>query len=621
MSNRLAELEQYLLSRTANRRVPTKQRKQRSALNRMRQSGGAIAIPSVPASPAAAGLSAKVSRWPSRRHAISMAAQRARAYNAISYDVPGVFNVIAQPSSMACWATVFTMLKSWRSQQSMSIEEALRTVGQRWVDIYRSNSGLSGDDKVVFLSIAGLAAEPPQSFTVEGWEQLLRNYGPIWVTTDEAPGKTWAIHARIITGIQGDGTLENTRFKIVDPAGGRRYEESIATFLPKYEEEVIRTGYMRIQVVHWQTDARSEQQAITFGRNIGSRSRPMNISAALTAQRQARAMGAIDVRYNVQLVRQQTDMSCWAAGFAMIVGWRDQISIDPAEIARPTGYWEDYREALNACGVNHGLPPNDREVMNLWGFVPEPPQTYTVDAFADLLRNYGPLWVASAEPGPHIRVVTGIQGDGTPDGTLLYINDPWEQGMTIFRPNNRGSQYTETYRQFVEKQSTLGGQEINLNAPIYVAHLPELPSWMNSSTAQNFSYFMGRPVAMESPSNPDNYRLLTSGTWNSNTRLTVQGGQGVWFKIKNVNVLGTTISIADQAGQNKQSIILPQTTVEFVFTTFGTEPMGWCFDIRTDSDAFMVTWELWSTWVPGMQSYQERRTEDALRPAVVGQIR
>ncbi len=592
MSNRLAELERTINRRTQNRPAPPPPHRERSALQRAQQPPlTSTPPPGAPVANAPAkGLSAKVSRWPSRRNAAALS-RSVSAFNAISYDVPGVFNVLAQPSSMACWATVFTMMKMWREQQSMSIETALGTVGQRWVDIYTANSGLPSADKPTFISSAGLVAEPPQSWSLQGWEQLLRNYGPIWVTTDEAAGLPWAIHARIITGIYGDGTPEGTKFKIIDPAGGRRYEESIATFIPKYEEEVIRTGHMRIQVVHWQADGRSQQQAISFGRNVAARSRPMDLSGALSAHQQARAMGAIDVRYNVQLVPQLTGMSCWAAAFAMIVGWRDQMSIDYTEIVRGQGYWQQYQRGLNI---------EDANAHQIWGLTPEAPQSYTVEGFADLLRSYGPLWVASAEPSGHVRVVTGMQGDGTPDGTTLYINDPWEQGMTSFRPSNQGSQITETYSQFVQKQEALADRTSHLPGAIYVSHLPQLPSWMNSAAAQSFSYFMGRPVAMESPSNPQNFRMLTSGTWNSNTTLNVQGGQAMWFKIRNANVLGTTISITDQAGQNKQSIILPQTTVEFVFSIFGSEPMGWRFDIRTNSDAFMVTWELWSTWVPGM---------------------
>jgi len=283
-------------------------------------------------------------------------------------------------------------------------------------------------------------------------------------------------------------------------------------------------------------------------------------------------------------------MSCWAAGCAMLIGWRDQICIDPAEIARAAGRWAQYR---------NGLEPQDTRVFDIWGMVTEAPQTYTVEGFRQLLENYGPLWVASAEPGAHIRVVTGIYGDGTADGTTLLINDPWEQGMNAFRANNNGSRTTETYREFIRKQANLANREMTIDAPIYVAHLPQLPSWLNSSQAKAMSAYIGLPVAMEAPSNPGNYRRLQSGTWNQNVRINVQGGQGMWFKIRNVNVLGTTITISDHLRQQKSSLILPQQEVGFLFTCFGNEPMSWRFDIRTESDAFMVVWELLSTWAPG----------------------
>ncbi|MEW5918517.1 MAG: papain-like cysteine protease family protein, partial [Gemmatimonadota bacterium] len=58
------------------------------------------------------------------------------------------------------------------------------------------------------------------------------------------------------------------------------------------------------------------------------------------------AAAAIDVRHEVQLVPQLTGFSCWAAGAAMLVGWREQMSIDPSEIARATGYWAQYAAGL-----------------------------------------------------------------------------------------------------------------------------------------------------------------------------------------------------------------------------------------------------------------------------------
>jgi hypothetical protein len=37
-------------------------------------------------------------------------------------------------------------------------------------------------------------------------------------------------------------------------------------------------------------------------------------------------------------------------------------------------------------------------------------------------------------------------------------------------------------------------------------------------------------------------------------------------------------------------ILLPGVTSNIEFTTFGAEPMGWSFNVGTDSDAFLVRW-------------------------------
>ncbi len=170
----------------------------------------------------------------------------------------------------------------------------------------------------------------------------------------------------------------------------------------------------------------------------------------------------IEVMYDVPLIPQQTGMSCWAAGAAMLVSWRDRISIDPSEIAAARGYWAQYQQ---------GLDPEDTGIFPVWGMVAEPAQTYTVEGFKQLLETYGPLWVASATPSAHIRVVTGLRGDGTPEGTFVYINDPWERGMKSFRSSNRGSRYQETYAEFVQKQAELARRESSRSGAIYVAHL------------------------------------------------------------------------------------------------------------------------------------------------------
>jgi hypothetical protein len=93
---------------------------------------------------------------------------------------------------------------------------------------------------------------------------------------------------------------------------------------------------------------------------------------------------------------------------------------------------------------------------------------------------------------------------------------------------------------------------------------------------------------------------LTSGVWNSSCSLSVDGGQGMHFAIKNVSVIGTSISITSRDGQTQGTNILPQQTVDLEFSCFGKEPMSWVFDIKTYSSAFIVAWKLYSNWVPGI---------------------
>lgn len=157
------------------------------------------------------------------------------------------------------------------------------------------------------------------------------------------------------------------------------------------------------------------------------------------------------MKYDVHLVPQSTSMSCWAASIAMILGWKDQACFDPQLIAANNG------------GLNYmpsfvrGLDPNDRHILERNGFLLDAPQCYMLTSVQALIDSHGPLWVASAAPAPHIRVVTGY------DGQNLYINDPG--------PVNSGSRYVASFRSFFGQMETLGAQELKQKAPVYVAYL------------------------------------------------------------------------------------------------------------------------------------------------------
>lgn len=143
--------------------------------------------------------------------------------------------------------------------------------------------------------------------------------------------------------------------------------------------------------------------------------------------------GATDVWHEVPLVPQLTGMSCWAAAAAMLIGWRDCVDVDPAELARGSGRWREYQI---------GIAPDDIDTLaRVWDFeVIDGRKEMRFDELAEVLHRRGPLWVGEASPGLHVVVVAGVRGDGDPERSFVRIADPWPEG--------RGERYTITFAEF-----------------------------------------------------------------------------------------------------------------------------------------------------------------------------
>jgi hypothetical protein len=153
----------------------------------------------------------------------------------VNYTVPGQFFRIQQPKTMACWATVATMLSSWKQQTKRTIPDVLDGAGAVYRQLYEANVGLSSSDKTGFLTAAKLFAEPPASYNANGLMSLMKAHGPLWVTTAEPNGAKFSIHARVLTGIMGDGTGDGTTLMVVDPDDGQTHLESLSDFTKKIE--------------------------------------------------------------------------------------------------------------------------------------------------------------------------------------------------------------------------------------------------------------------------------------------------------------------------------------------------------------------------------------------------
>ena len=164
-----------------------------------------------------------------------------------SYVVPGMMaarDQLAQGHTNLCWAYSYAMLESWRRQQSLEVRQLIEGVGSAWLQRYDNNRGLPWVQGKEFYNAAGLTTEPLQCFPVSHWTELLRNHGPLLL--DTLNNSFQGGHARVLYGVEGDGTPSGTRMLILDPWKGADYRESYEDFIAKYDgvayQEPIRTA-------------------------------------------------------------------------------------------------------------------------------------------------------------------------------------------------------------------------------------------------------------------------------------------------------------------------------------------------------------------------------------------
>lgn len=131
---------------------------------------------------------------------------------------------------------------------------------------------------------------------------------------------------------------------------------------------------------------------------------------------------SINIQHPVLLYAQPTGMTCWSAATTMLFGTTFSAGPGSARLGTTGG--------LNASFTNiHAF-------ANSYGLHLHAPQSWTMAGIIDLLRR-GPVAMMGALPSLHAVVIGGVSGDGTPDGTILTIYDPW--------PPNVGRKYQVSY--------------------------------------------------------------------------------------------------------------------------------------------------------------------------------
>jgi monoamine oxidase len=178
----------------------------------------------------------------------------------------------------------------------------------------------------------------------------------------------------------------------------------------------------------------------------------------------------VRVLYDVPLIPQPDKLSCWAASIAMLVSYRNQASIDPESLAEEVG---------RSLRTSYGWDMLE-EVKDYYGFVdielPSNTSLYVQPSqWQEWLERYGPLWVTVIGAPSHAVVVRALVGDGTPEGTKVYVNNPWDidtafsNDQVDFVPQNFGKASEPWFVDFAADFGRLGLADYGLWRVLYIS--------------------------------------------------------------------------------------------------------------------------------------------------------
>lgn len=362
-----------------------------------------------------------------------------------------------QSSDSSCWAAAAAMVVGWRDRVCIADSEIARHVPV--IDAYRN--GLPPSNRITLADAWGLVAEPPASYTIDAFRQMLSDHGPMYV------GMNWdkqgGGHARVLVGMESNGNPDgsDTTMFLYDPWPGTpgRIRVPFNEFVQLYEGRMTESGgVVDVQILHADSSqGRAPATAAPFALALSAsqvrapNERPSRSgrSSAPSPATRAKALATESIEYPVQLVPQPNKLACWAAAMAMLLSFRRNASYEPETLAGEVGgsLMTSYGwDLLQAVRDRYGFTAID---------VPSNTSLYFSPAqWATWLRDFGPLWVVIVGM-PHAVVVSGLRGNtDDPARCEVKLLNPWDTRVTFdddpteFRPANQGYADWLPFQQF-----------------------------------------------------------------------------------------------------------------------------------------------------------------------------
>lgn len=105
----------------------------------------------------------------------------------------------------------------------------------------------------------------------------------------------------------------------------------------------------------------------------------------------------------------------------MLLSWKENKTYTVETVANRLGDpWKLYYE------LNTGLPAKDQhDFIKYMHLKEEPPANYTIQAYYDFLKAFGPLWIITGDGfSAHARILIGLRGSGEYGNTQFILIDP-----------------------------------------------------------------------------------------------------------------------------------------------------------------------------------------------------
>jgi peptidoglycan hydrolase-like protein with peptidoglycan-binding domain len=136
-----------------------------------------------------------------------------------------------------------------------------------------------------------------------------------------------------------------------------------------------------------------------------------------------------DHRERVRMFAQPNNMSCWSAAATMVTG--NIMSFGPAGAqTTPAGRFAN-GSVRDAGGLALALPEVETFLRGQGWRLVNSSSVPSTQALIEALTR-GPAWAVVVGHTAHAIVLTSIWSDGTADGTVVRIADPWPPGYGAF---------------------------------------------------------------------------------------------------------------------------------------------------------------------------------------------